>query len=98
MAIQLLNAEEGELSSNHALFENDAITGQNHGACSWGTPYYNEEESRYEVPNVQGYNVQNQAFSVGTLVGIPENKTVTPAQVFWWVAETIKTTLCPECS
>ncbi len=98
MAIALLNAnEEGELSSNYAEFENDEITGQNHGVCSWGEPYYHEENERWEVPNVQGYNVQGTAFNAGTLIDIPENKTITPTDVFWWAAGVLKSTLCPSC-
>lgn len=98
MAIALLNTNgEGQLESNYAEFENNAIIGQNKGVLSWGEPFYHEENERWEVPSVQGFNVQGQSFDVGTLGGIPENKTVTPADVFWWAAEVIKSTLCPSC-
>jgi len=99
MAIQLLNLnEEGELSTNYAEFENDAKVGQDRGVCSWGEPYYNEEAERWEVPNFHGYNVQGQTFDAGTLVGIPEAATITPTDIFWWAANLIEATLCPECA
>lgn len=98
MSIVLINAdEEGQLASNYAKFKNSENPAHNKGECWWGDPIYNEEAERWEIPNVYGINAQNQAFDAGTLVGIPEEKTITPTDVFWWIADTIKTTLCPSC-
>ena len=98
MAITLFNADEdGKLSENYAEFGNSAIPAHDKGECSWDNPTYNEEAERWEIPNFAGKNAQGTAFNAGTLVNIPEAKTVTPADVFWWAAEVIKSTLCPSC-
>ncbi len=92
MAIKLLS--KSPLTENAALFENDKIQGQDQGAISWGE--VTEEEGVYYV-TIQGFDVKGDEIEPTETTTEDEADTVNPTKVFWWVAKTLKTVLCPEC-
>jgi hypothetical protein len=91
MAIVLIS--DSPLQENAALFENDAISGQDNGSIEWGEPF--EVGSIWKV-TLEGLDVEGTEIP-STTIEIDEEETVNPTKVFWWIVGAIKSTLCPEC-
>jgi len=93
----IFNLVNEELEGNYAEFGNEANEDENLGTCTWGNPVYNSSTGKYDVPTVQGLNVQGYAFNEGTLTDIPTEDRVSPTKVFYWIVRKIKGILCPNC-
>ncbi len=93
MAISLLSEEP--LEENAALFENDAELGQDEGSITWSQPEETSAgnwEFEFEGFDVEGGTIPSTSQTMQS-VELPS-----PSQVFWWLAEKAKETLCPTCS
>ena len=93
MAIKLLSSSP--LVSNEADFENDSILGQNEGSITWGN--VTQEGNTYYV-TIEGVDVEGTTIPPTETTTTVSTDTVNPTKVFWWVARTLKSTLCPECA
>ena len=93
MSIKLLSEEP--LEENEALFENDAVQGEDEGAIDWSQP--EEISSGTWEFDFQGTDVQGTSISSTTLT-MQSIELPTPSQVFWFIAEKAKKVLCPSCS
>ena len=82
------------LVGNAAAYENNA-TGDKRGAIAWGDPVL--ENNIYRV-TFSGFDVTGKIIPTETIevesVGDDE---INPTKVFWWIANKLKETLCPEC-
>jgi len=84
-----------EIQGNSALFENNEAEGEDKGAISWLPPTQLQGGS-WPI-TFQGKNAKGGTIPV-TTIEYPEQSTApTPSQVFWWVAQKLKSTLCPSC-
>ena len=92
MAIVLISDQP--LEENEALFENDAIQGQDQGDISWTEP--TEVSINHWEVEFSGTDVQGNTISPTTEEVVQSGKP-SPSQVFWWLAGKLKSTLCPEC-
>lgn len=95
--IVILNLVNDELLTNYAEFGNGANQDENLGTCTWDSPVYNSITDKYDVPKVEGLNVQGYEFNEGTLTDIPTEDRVNPTKVFKWIVRKIKGILCPTC-
>ena len=92
MAIALISDQP--LEDNYALFENDEVSGQDQGEIEWTEPVevsVNHWKVEFYGTNVQGGTIPT------TTEEVVQSGAPTPGQVFWWLAEKLKDTLCPEC-
>jgi len=93
MAISLIS--EQPLEENAALFENDAIQGEDEGDIYWSDPEEVAAGSwrfNFEGADVQGTEIQS------TELTMYSTQAPSPSQVFWYIAQKAKEILCPSCS
>lgn len=91
MAIKLISEEP--LEENAALFENDAVSGEDNGSIEWEIPFL--ENGAWKV-TFEGLDVEGTVINSTTVV-IPLSETINPTKVFWWLANKAKEILCPTC-
>lgn len=81
------------LESNAALFKNGAARNQADGSITWDDPFLDNEIWRVTL---EGCDVIGDEIAE-TTIQIDQSETVNPTKVFLWIADKIKTTLCPSC-
>lgn len=93
MAIVLISEEP--LEGNAALFENDSTIGEDLGDIDW-TELEEVLPGKWEF-NFQGTDVEGNSIA-STPLSIEAVELPSPSEVFWFIAQKAKSTLCPTCS
>lgn len=92
MSIALL--EEEPLENRSALFEDDQTQGADEGSIEWTLPTETSHENwqfTFEGTDTGGETIEP------TTKTMPSPELPSPSQVFWWIADKLKSTLCPTC-
>ena len=92
MAIALL---EDLTEKKEAFFEDDETQGNDQGHITWLVP--TQLPSEKWLITISGVDVAGDTIAATTTEHPVQEDLPTPAQVFIWVAQKLKSTLCPTC-